>query len=282
MAQARPMGPEGGRREAAGEASWNARASPERVIVRLPSAACCLSVPAQFDDLVRLDEIARVVGGEDDETILAFGRDGPLDDRTAVGVEPDHGLVQEQCRRIEEKSECDLQPLLHARRKGAHALAQGARQSDLRQAPRHVFGAARPASRAREEEQVLEGREVLVERQVGPRPAHGQAARVAGELLLALSDRDGSGARLREGAENLQERRLAAPVSALDREKSRLGAEGETGEERRTRKCLRELPGLDRRREHAGTLARRSALARYLRPPGAPADSSAKGPRPSA
>src|SRR6266498_678005 len=49
--------------------------------------------PSQFDDLVRLDEVARIVGGEDDEAILAFGRDGPLDDRPAVGVEPDHGLV---------------------------------------------------------------------------------------------------------------------------------------------------------------------------------------------
>ena len=126
------------------------------------------------------------------------GRDGPLDDRPAVGVEPDMGSSRSSDRRVEEKREGDPQPLLHARRESARRAGPGARQPDRGEAPRHVFGAARPASRAREEEQVLERRELRVEREVGPRPAHGQAALVAGELLLALSTRDAIRSRVRE------------------------------------------------------------------------------------
>ena len=55
-------------------------------------------------------------------------------------------------------------------------------QADLREAPRQVFAVARPAPRAREKEQVFEGRKVLVEGEVRSRPAHRQAARIAGEL----------------------------------------------------------------------------------------------------
>src|SRR5262249_48393772 len=234
------------------------RRKTKRMLCRWRSSStvyCLLStvyrLPAtQVDDLIGGEKIARIVRSEHHEPGSPVHGDDALDDRPAVRVEPDHRLIQQQDRRIEQEGEGDLQPLLHARREGPYAPGEGAGEAAVTETPRQLGVAARPAARPPEKAEVLDGREVLVEREIRPRPAHGQPPLVAGELLLPAPHRHRARSGMRDRREDLQERRLAAPVPPLDGEEPRVGAKGELREERRTRESLRELPGLERYGEH--------------------------------
>src|SRR5262249_21688120 len=128
--------------------------------------------------------------------------------------------------------------------------AEPPRGADGGEPRREVADGGRASSRAPEETEVLHRREVLIERQVGTRPSEREPPLVARELLLPAPDRDGARARPGKLPEDLEQSRLAAPVTPFDREEPGIRAEGEPGEDGRPGEGLRNLPRLQGRRRH--------------------------------
>ncbi len=150
----------------------------------------------ELDPLVRVGEVPLVVGSEQRPPPSAGRRKRTARDRlAALDVERDHRLVEDEHGRVEEHRERDPQPLFHSGRvlldAPAHRLLG---EADLGESPHEVVRLGGAAGGAAEEGQVLDGRELAVEREVGPGPTHGEAALGSRELRGALAlDADSAG-----------------------------------------------------------------------------------------
>ena len=110
----------------------------------------------------------------------------------------------------------DPKSLLHPRRQLTGAPPRGLTEPDPFQARGDILFSRGRSRRPAEEEQVLGGREVLVEGEVRPGPAKGEPPLPSVQLPPAAANAHRSRARACEAGEDLQKRRLTAAVGACD------------------------------------------------------------------
>ena len=134
--------------------------------------------------------------------------------RPAVGVEPRVRLVEQQQPRLVDERPGEGEPLHHPAREAAHLPVRGPRQADrlqpaLRPRVRLVGG---DAVEPRVEDEVLLGREVVVQERLVPEVADERPLGAAPGARPADLDRAGAGAG--EAGGDLQQRGLARAVRA--------------------------------------------------------------------
>ena len=138
--------------------------------------------------------------------------------------------------------------------------------------PPRVFGAGLAAGGPAEEEQILDGRQLAVEREVRTGPSDREAPlRGPQRRAVPALEPQAPRARTRKAREDLQERGLAAAVSSGHRDEPALDRKGEAREQRCPREGLFEIFG--------GERGRHGLSSPYHSVPGVPPPAALENPR---